>query len=589
MQYEVHCKTVHAPAPPSIPFDLACVHSFVFSTFAGNPPQRTLAGSSNFQSDITMGMNTPKSRLFLIALAFLGWAQLAFIATVAAQDVTYFWSGRLTPESILINAKFSADCSVRAVVSTDPNFSTTIYSASQNAVNASNNRILSFPVSGLATNTQYYYRFEVNGNIITSNAAQGQFKTPVDGPMSFNFILASCAFNSDHAAYDKMAEHETLFYLNGGDLHYANISTTSVVDHLEAYEDEVLSKDRSADFLKSRPIAYVWDDHDFCGDNSFGAVAGREAARLAYQQYVPHYPLGAGSGDVPIYQAFTIGRVRFIITDLRSERVSGVTKMGLMQKNWFKSEVLAARDNGQIIAWVSPTSYSGNITDNWGGYTDERTELANFFRDNDIENMFILSGDAHMVAIDNGDNADFASGVPNTHRYPIFQAAAINNFGSNKGGTYSEGVWTNPFITTGQYGLVTVTDDLDSTVCVEFKAYRVEGVFGSQSTLVTYNFCRTLSSNMVTSVSDPSKAELKIFPNPTNGRMTLEFQNSGAATAVEIVLTDLNGAVLRRTDAKVVNGHNKLSYDAADIAVGYYVLTLNTDKGSFSETVRIEH
>jgi hypothetical protein len=536
-----------------------------------------------------MRLNPLKNRCCAVALGLLVLVQLAVTSPVAAQNVTYFWAGRLTPESILINARFSADCSVRAAVSTDPNFSTATYSAAQNAVNSTNNLILSFPVSGLAGNTQYYYRFEVNGTLITSASALGQFKTPVEGPMSFSFILAACALTSDHAAYSKMAEHETLFYLNSGDLHYADISTASVLDHIEAYEDEVLSKDRAADFLKSRPIAYVWDDHDYCGNNSFGAVAGREAARLAYQQYVPHYPLGAGAGDVPIYQAFTIGRVRFIVTDLRSERVSGVTKMGLTQKNWFKSEVLAARDNGQIIAWVSPTSYSGDIADNWGGYTDERTELANFFRDNDIENMFILSGDAHMVAIDNGDNADFSTGEPNAHRYPIFQAAAINNFGSNKGGTYSEGVWTNPFVTSGQYGLVTVTDDLDSTVCVEFKAYRVEGIFGAQSTLVTYSFCRTISNDVVTSVSGPTKGGMRVYPNPGHGRMTLEFDNTGGATTVGIVLTDLNGAVLRSTEAQVVSGPNKLSYDVADMVDGYYVLTLNTSKGSYSRTVRVAH
>lgn len=530
-----------------------------------------------------------ESRLPVVALGLWILVQLAVTAPVAAQEVTYFWSGRLTPEGILINAKLSEDCSVRAAVSTDPNFSTVIYSASQNAVNSTNNRILSFPVSGLVANTQYYYRFEVNGGLITSSDALGRFMTPVDGPMSFSFILGACAFTSDHAAYSKMAEHETLFYLNSGDLHYANISTASVLDHLEAYEDEVLSKDRAADLLKSRPIAYVWDDHDYCGDNSFGAVTGREAARLAYQQYVPHYPLAAGSGDVPIYQAFTIGRVRFIVTDLRSERVSGVTKMGLAQKNWFKNEVLAARDNGQIIAWVSPTSYSGDISDNWGGYPVEREELANFFRDNDIRNMFILSGDAHMVAVDNGDNADFSTGTPNPHRYPIFQSAAINNFGSNKGGTYSEGVWTNPFISSGQYGLVTVTDDLDSTVCVEFKAYRVEGIFGAQSTLVTYSFCRTLSSPLVTSISDPSKGGLRIYPNPTEGRMTLEFEYSGEAARGEVLLTDLNGAALRRTTVNVANGLNRLTYDAPDMVAGYYVLTLTTSQRTFSRTVRIAH
>jgi hypothetical protein len=134
-----------------------------------------------------------------------------------------------------------------------------------------------------------------------------------------------------------------------------------------------------------------------------------------------------------------------------------------------------------------------------------------------------------------------------------------------------------------------VNDDLDSTICIEFKAYRVEGILGSRSTLVTYNFCRTISSTIVTSTSDSSKSKFRIYPNPTNGRITLEFENSGGSIAAELVLTDLNGAVLRRTNAKVVNGSNTINYDAVDIVNGYYVLTLNTENGSFSKTVRIEH
>ncbi len=41
--------------------------------------------------------------------------------------------------------------------------------------------------------------------------------------------------------------------------------------------------------------------------------------RQAYREVVPHYPL-VHAGDGPINQAFTIGRVRFVLTDNRSER-----------------------------------------------------------------------------------------------------------------------------------------------------------------------------------------------------------------------------------------------------------------------------
>lgn len=69
--------------------------------------------------------------------------------------------------------------------------------------------------------------------------------------------------------------------------------------------------------FRSVPVAYMWDDHDFGPNNSGGTFVGKEVARIAYQQFVPHYPLQAGTGNVPLQQAFTIGRVRFLLTDLR--------------------------------------------------------------------------------------------------------------------------------------------------------------------------------------------------------------------------------------------------------------------------------
>jgi hypothetical protein len=71
--------------------------------------------------------------------------------------------------------------------------------------------------------------------------------------------------------------------------------------------------------------------------------------------------------------------------------------------------------------------------------------------------------------------------------------------------------------------------------------------------------------------------------------MTLEFDNTGGSNAAEIVLTNLNGAVLNRMEAKLINGMNKLSYDASAVANGYYTLSITTSQGTTSKTVHIKH
>jgi hypothetical protein len=204
--------------------------------------------------------------------------------------------------------------------------------------------------------------------------------------------------------------------------------------------------------------------------------------------------LVAGSGNVPIYQSFTIGRVHFILADLRSTRNQpGGTMFGNTQLAWFKQECLYAKNNCLMIAWITSVSWAGDRTDNWGGYTSERTSLSNWFRDNGIQNMFIMSGDAHMLAIDNGSNHDFSSGSNNPYDYPVFAAAAMNNSGSTKGGTYSQGgTFPNPSSSSGQYGLVEVTDNGGNNISFTFKGYRTSGNSTTESIVNNFTFTRTL-------------------------------------------------------------------------------------------------
>jgi len=72
-------------------------------------------------------------------------------------------------------------------------------------------------------------------------------------------------------------------------------------------------------------MVYVYDDHDFGPNNADGNSPSKPAAQLAYRQNFPHYPLPGteSDGTGPVYQAFTYGRVRFILLDLRAEQYPG--------------------------------------------------------------------------------------------------------------------------------------------------------------------------------------------------------------------------------------------------------------------------
>lgn len=415
-------------------------------------------------------------------------------ATNPVNEVIYQWSGAIQPTSAVVVAKLTSNSSTcRLVVSTSSALSNPLYSAFASA-STSNNRMAKMTVTGLTPGTTYFYAIESGGVVDNSTDDIGKFSTPSATSFSFRFTVGSCAVSSNHQVYNLMANKQPLFHMATGDFHYANPNSSSNINvHRLPYENNMLSQTPSRNFLKNTALAFIWDDHDYCGNNSGGNSSGKANARQAYQEYVPHYPLAAGTGNVPIYQAFTIGRVHFILSDLRSERVSG-TMMGSTQKQWFKNQCIFARNNNLIIAWVSSVSFGGNQSDNWGGFSAERTELSNFFRDNSIRNMFILSGDAHMLAIDNGSNHDFSTGSNNAFDYPVFQAAAVNNSGSTKGGTYSEGgTFPNPNSSTGQYGVVDISDNGGSSVTITFTGYRTSGNTTTESVLRTYTFTRNLT------------------------------------------------------------------------------------------------
>jgi hypothetical protein len=252
-----------------------------------------------------------------------------------------------------------------------------------------------------------------------------------------------------------------------------------VEDYRRNY-DSVLNHPVQSALFRSIPLAYIWGDHDFCGGDSDGRALGRDTARSAYKERVPHYPLGSAGGTLA--QAFTIGRVRVIITDTRSassdpalKESASKSRLGSAQKTWFKQELINARDAGfPLIIWANPDPWIDRAAvgaDTWGGYATERNELANFIRDNHVANLVMLTADMHALAYDDGTNSDYATGggAPIT----VLHAAALSQTGSTKGGPYTDG----PFPDSQQYGILEVFDNGGASVACRFSGVKVgEGV-----------------------------------------------------------------------------------------------------------------
>lgn len=341
----------------------------------------------------------------------------------------------------------------------------------------------SFEASGLLPNTTYFYHFQ---NQEENQGKPGQFQTLSQGPTSFSFLSSSCGFFPNNPAHVHMAKQDALFYLNVGDLHYANPSSERAEPHRKAYIQRVLQGEAEQQLFSKMPLIYVWDDHDFCGNNSLGESPCGAAARLAYQQAVPsHPPYREGAG---IAREFRHGRVAFLIMDLRSER-SKDNIMHPEQMQWLEQRLQAHAKEGLFTVLVSSVSWYGNEDDNWGGFPEERNTLHSILQKLGHDRLMFICGDAHMLAMDNGSSGvDFEL---SQQAIPVLQAGALLSFGSNKGGSYSEGVHIPP-LGSGQYAKIEVVDDGNDALLFQIQGYRLQGPRAEPETLMTYTFCKAM-------------------------------------------------------------------------------------------------
>ncbi len=216
------------------------------------------------------------------------------------------WVGAVTATSAVVKVRLTTEGAMARLSLGGGGGTGSVFFTQPQAAAAS--RLLAFDLQNLNPATHYFYNIEVAGRF--DRATLGQFTTFPGGPSSFTFAFASCARTASwNPVFRTIREDRPLFFMNIGDFHYLNINTDSREKFYAAY-DEVLSSAPQADLYRNVPFVYIWDDHDYGGNNSSRTAGSHSAARYVYQEYVPHYPLAAGIGDVPIYQAFSVGRVR---------------------------------------------------------------------------------------------------------------------------------------------------------------------------------------------------------------------------------------------------------------------------------------
>ncbi len=539
---------------------------------------------------------------------------LSSIPLFAAQLLDFVWTGAVCDNSAIVVAAVkdhrttNGTMNVEVKAFANPALTGAADCAWCGDAASGNHYVAKAALTGLNASTKYYYGVWVDGELDdTLNDADngtdtytGTFRTfPNDGLASAFMFTFSCSGKPDsecHSIWDTLKSHDALFFIHTGDLYYSDqggLGYGSEDDFRDNYDRKLnclpgYDGAREASYFRKIPLAYMWDDHDFGADDSVGTsgpgAISKNYVHPVYRQYVPHYPL-AGSGTTGIYQKFMVGRVLFIMTDLRTDAQTpgfNNTRMGTEQKQWFKEQLLRANGVCPVIVWLTTVPWTGAPTpgnDRWQSYTNERAEISSFLKDNNIQGFCALGGDTHCSAIDDGTNTDFADG--GGAAFPLFHAGPIGSHTSVKGGPYSLGATTSPHL----FGIMAVTDNND---CVEitWSARTLDDIVATNESAgagypeigskIQYSFC---FSNPVLTALLPADDSIDV---PLDTSLMLSFNkdiraNYGAAVVTEVSNGIIHAVIDVNSDSVSVSSNTVTIHMPTDLApLTEYFVTVDT-------------
>lgn len=334
--------------------------------------------------------------------------------------------GAATHESMRFNVKVTGSGPVGVAVADNPDMVGAVLSptVAQNAYKAG-----TVEVTGLEPGTRYWWRGNDSG--IVDQSVAGTFLTdpgPPGDPASFTIGLWGDAGltpvvpgvgtqvphrSSFHPGFGVMLQRALaegwLRVVSLGDEIYYNLGSGSfglpaaaTASQYRSQWDDIFAHAVRHELYRSVPWVYLWDDHDYAQNDSDSTAPGRDNACTVYRERCPSYLLPAGTGAAPIYHSFVIGRVLFIASDTRSDRLRP-TMLGSAQLAWLEG-MLAASDADALV-WLMPTPWNDTREDTWGGFVAERNTVRQMLGDYGwLGRMQMMTADIHAAAIDSGAN-----------------------------------------------------------------------------------------------------------------------------------------------------------------------------------------
>lgn len=588
------------------------------------------------------------SLLTIFSLVFCGvYAQTVYPPNMYADSlhVPFYYgvaSGDPMPDRVIIWTHITpsvpdAPETLNWQVSTDSTFSNIVQNGSI-TVDTATDYCAKVDVTGLAPYTRYFYRFTDSQN---RHSIIGRTLTaPVGNNNSVKLAVVSCSsiFSGYFNAYRLIANRADVdLLIHLGDYIYdfvdpdeqvrvpspGPIDPQTLDEWRDRHEYYLIDPDlRLARQLK--PLTVLWDNHDI-------ATGNRNIPARAFLEWNPVRIVNQ-TDPTRTYRKLTYGNLADIfITDMMKFRDVDIiapgeeSVLGFEQYNWLTDTLGSATGRWKIIgtqkmfSYFGLQSFQGLIPGGvlnagaWDGYRLERSKLLQFIDSNDINNVFMISGDSHISVA-----ADLADVPDNDTLYdPVTGAGALGveflPTSITRGNLDEAGVPVGAMnsivgviknenkhvqhaeLVSHGYGLLTINAD---SIIAQFWYNDIlqntnTEVLGKQMVVLNgqNHWKRDIVNTAINEVKMRSDISVsKPYPNPTGALVNIDITTpSNMPVQVDIYHLKSFKAILPTGTDSVFNidGKRTVSLPVNSLAVGAYIIAVKAD-GFYTSSVFVK-
>jgi phosphodiesterase/alkaline phosphatase D-like protein len=367
-------------------------------------------------------------------------------------------SGEPSPNAITFWSRLETSrprSGARLVVATDPGLRKVVAHTTV-PTGRGVNGALKARVGGLQPHTEYYYVWESGTNV--SPIGRTRTAPPPGAAQPLMFGVSSCQnyglgyFNA-HA--DAAALPDMDLYLFLGDYVYERNARRDALRgddidgvDLASYRAKYALYRSDAglrELHRVHPVAHIWDDHEvennYSDNNPPPALAQRYAGYRAAFEWLPRMSFPRDRHRIWRQLSFG-GFADVFLTDQRQYRTGsndGQPRhlLGEAQMVWLINALKASKATWKFIAnevVMASIDYDGSHNgDAWDGFPDDRARLLGEIERAGIDNVVVLSGDAHvfMCSLLTSDYATFGDGSARKPAGVEYVAGSITSQGKD--------------------------------------------------------------------------------------------------------------------------------------------------------------